>query len=305
MGLRVVAGFGLMVCSAFFFAVSGPVAKTLYTIGWTPGSVVLVRVAGAAVVLLVPTLVSMRGRWREAVQNWRMIAAYGAVSMAGVQAFYFLAIEHLSVALAVLLEVMGAPLIVVFWTWARTRRRPDPVTGFGVLVSLAGVLLVLDLRHASLSGIGVLMAMAAAACFAIYFLIAEHGTSTLPPLAFTGLGMCVGALAVLVVDLAMVMPAHFAPGDVVFAGRRMSWLLPVLLLVVFTAGAYVCGFLGVRRLGATVSSFVNLSEVPLSAFAAWLLLGEMLTGQQFLGGGVVLAGIALVKWGELRAENRS
>ncbi|MCT1657458.1 EamA family transporter [Brevibacterium luteolum] len=304
MHYRVVAGFVFMLASAFFFAVSGPVAKALYEIGWTPGSVVLTRLTGAALILLIPTLIALRGLWGEVRRNWKPIAVYGVVSMAGVQAFFFLAVEHLSVAVAVLLEVMGAPLIVVFWLWARTRQRPSAVTGIGVVISLIGVVLVLDFQNSSLSWFGVFMAVGAAACFAFYFLMAANQTIEIPPIAFTGLGMSAGALAALIINLSQVMPAQFANASVDFAGTRMSWFIPALLLVVFTVGAYVCGFLGLRYLGATVGSFVNLTEVPASAIAAFILLGELLTRQQFLGGGIILAGIALVKWGDLKAQPR-
>lgn len=304
MGGRVVVGFGCMLLSAFFFAVSGPVAKALYEIGWTPGSVVLIRLSGAAVLMLVPSLVALRGRWPEVRRNWRTVLVLGVVSMAGVQAFFFLAVEHLSVAVAVLVEVMGAPLLVVLWLWMRTRRPPSAVTGVGVGVALVGVVLVLDFENSSVSWVGVLLAIAAAACFAFYFLIAANQSITLPPIAFTGLGMGVGALAVLVVNISQIMPARFSTAEVAFAGTSMSWMVPTVVLVVFTVGAYVCGFLGLRYLGPTVGSFVNLAEVPFSAIAAWLLLGEMLTQQQFTGAGIIIAGIALVKWGDLRMHQR-
>ncbi|WP_147522404.1 EamA family transporter [Brevibacterium senegalense] len=304
MHVRVVVGFVFMLASALFFAVSGPVAKALYEIGWTPGSVVLTRLSGAALIMLIPTLIALRGRWGEVRRSWRSVAAYGVVSMAGVQAFFFLAVEHLSVAIAVLLEVMGAPLIVVLWLWARTRQRPGAVTGIGVVISLIGVLLVLDFQNSSLSWFGVFMAVGAAACFAFYFLTASQQAIAIPPIAFTGLGMTAGALAVLVINLSHVMPAQFANASVDFASTRMSWFVPAVLLVVFTVGAYVCGFIGLRYLGATVGSFVNLIEVPASAVAAFILLGELLTRQQFLGGGVILVGIALVKWGDLLAQRR-
>src|SRR5699024_4505286 len=42
MSRSVIVGFLLTLASAFFFAVSGPIAKTMYAIGWTPGSVVLI-----------------------------------------------------------------------------------------------------------------------------------------------------------------------------------------------------------------------------------------------------------------------
>ncbi|MBA0125532.1 EamA family transporter [Haloechinothrix sp. YIM 98757] len=291
-----------MLLSTFFFAVAGPVAKALYSIGWTPGSVVLIRLAGASVLLLVPTLIALRGRWGEVRHHWRKIVTYGVVSMAGVQAFFFLALEHLSVAVAILLEMMGAPLIIVFWLWARTRQRPSTMTGIGVVVSLLGVVLVLDLRNASLNWVGILMALAAAACFASYFLVSSNQTIRLPSIAFTGLGMGIGAFAALIANLTRIMPARFVVADLDFAGLRVPWFVPALLLVLFTVGAYLFGILGLRHLGATVGSFVNLTEVPFSAIAAWILLAEALTPLQLAGGVVILAGIVLVKWGDLKTK---
>ncbi|WP_238147953.1 EamA family transporter [Rothia halotolerans] len=301
MSFGVVRGFMYMLLSTFFFAVAGPVAKALYGIGWTPGSVVLIRLSGASLLLLIPTLLALRGRWGEVRSHWKTILLYGVVSMAGVQAFFFLALEHLSVAVAILLEMMGAPLIIVFWLWARTKQRPNLITAIGVIVSLIGVVLVLDFRNASLSWVGIVMALAAAACFASYFLVSADDTIRLPSIAFTGLGMGIGAVAALIANLAHLMPARFVTTDLDFAGLRVSWLVPALLLIVFTVGAYLFGILGLRHLGATVGSYVNLTEVPFSAIAAWVLLAEILTPLQLAGGIVILTGIVLVKWGDIEA----
>src|SRR5699024_7635246 len=194
MSRSVIVGFLLTLASAFFFAVSGPIAKTMYAIGWTPGSVVLIRLAGSAILLLIPTLISLRGRWDEVLRHWRTVVIYGLVSMAGVQGFYFVAVEHLTVAVALLLE-MTAPMLIVFWIWARTRTRPATVTFIGGVVSMIGLLLVLNLRGSSISIFGAFMAMAAAVCLASYFLVSAKDTITLPPVALTGLGMGVGSLA--------------------------------------------------------------------------------------------------------------
>lgn len=297
-----ITGFVLMLLSTFFFAVAGPVAKALYGIGWSPGSVVLIRLTGATLILLMPTLIALRGRWSEVRRNWRTILLYGIVSMAGVQAFFFLALEHLSVAIAILLEMMGAPLIIVFWLWARKGQRPGAIASIGVAVSLLGVILVLDFRGASMSWIGILFALAAAACFASYFLVSSDHGIRLPSIAFTGLGMGIGAVGAAVAGLTRIMPAHFVTADLDFAGLRVSWLVPALMLIVFTVGAYICGIVGLRYLGATVGSFVNLTEVPFSAIAAWILLAETLTALQLAGGVIILAGIALVKWGDIKRQ---
>lgn len=301
---RTVTGFAVMLLSAFFFAVSGPVAKVFYEMGWTPGSVVLLRLAGAALILSVPTLVVLRGRWGQVLRHWKTVTVYGLVTMAGVQAFFFLALEHLSVAVAVLLEMMGAPLIIVLWLWVRSRRPPTVTTGIGVLVSLIGVVLVLDLSGSSGSWIGVVFAVAAAGCFACYFLLSSDETLTLPPLALTGIGMTVGAIAAAVLNLTHLMPARFVTSDVDFAGMMVPWTVPALLLVLFTVGAYVCGIVGLRLLGPTVGSFVNLSEVPFSALAAWIILAEGLSALQLIGGAVIVAGICCVKAGDPALKDR-
>ena len=294
----VVLGFVCMLLSTSLFAIAGPVAKALYSIGWTPGSVVTARMAGAALILLVPTLIALRGRWHQVRLHSKGIALYGIVAMAGEQACFFLALQHLSVALAILMEIMGAPLITVFWLWARAGQRPGIITGIGILVSLVGVILVLDLRGSSVSWIGLLLALGAAACFASYFLIASDRDTTLPPIAFTGLAMSIGAIAVALAAISQIMPARFVATSLDLVGFKVSWLVPTLLLIVFTAAAYLFGIVGLRHLGATVGSFVNLTEVPFSAIAAWLLLAETLTTIQLIGGAVIICDIVLVKWGE-------
>lgn len=299
----VVLGFLLTLASAFFFAVSGPIAKTMYAVGWTPGAVVLIRLIGSALLLLIPSLIALRGRWGEVRAHWKTVLTYGLVSMAGVQGFYFVAVEHLTVAVALLLE-MTAPMLIVFWIWGRTRTRPATVTFIGVLVSMVGLLLVLNLRGASISVLGVVMALAAAVCLASYFLVSAKDTINVPPVALTGLGMGVGALTMGLIVLLGVMPWGAATTDVDFGGLRVSWVLPMALIILFTAGAYITGILGLRYIGATVGSFVNLIEVPFSVIVAWLLLAELPAPIQLFGGVFILGGVVFIKWGEARLARR-
>ena len=303
MSRAVVMGFVLTLVSAFFFAVSGPIAKTMYAVGWTPGSVVLIRLTGSALLLLIPTLIALRGRWSEVRTHWKTVVTYGLVSMTGVQGFYFIAVEHLTVAVALLLE-MTAPMLIVFWIWGRTRTRPATVTFIGVLVSMFGLILVLNLRDASISILGVVMALAAAVCLASYFLVSAKDTINVPPVALTGLGMGVGALVMGVIVLTGIMPWGATTDDVDFGGVQASWILPMALIVLFTAGAYITGILGLRYIGATVGSFVNLIEVPFSVIVAWLLLAEMPAPIQLAGGVFILGGVGFIKWGEARLARR-
>jgi drug/metabolite transporter (DMT)-like permease len=85
------------------------------------------------------------------------------------------------------------------------------------------------------------------------------------------------------------------------SGRSVSWLVPVLwLALVAAAFAYVVGTAAARALGATLASFVGLTEVVFAVLAAWALVGQLPTPVQLVGGVVILAGIALVKLDDLR-----
>jgi drug/metabolite transporter (DMT)-like permease len=223
--------------------------------------------------------------------------------MAGVQLLYFLAVEHLAVSVALLLE-MTAPLLIVFWLWATTRIRPATVTFIGMGVSLVGLLLVLDPGGGELSPIGVVFALGAAVCLASYFLVSAKVEVDVPPVALTGLGMIVGALVLVIVLVSGVIPTNFSATPVVLGETPYHWTVPILVIVGMTVGAYVCGILGLRMVGATVGAFVNLTEVPFSVIVAWLVVAELPAVIQMYGGIGIVVGIIFIKWGEVRQEKR-
>jgi drug/metabolite transporter (DMT)-like permease len=80
--------------------------------------------------------------------------------------------------------------------------------------------------------------------------------------------------------------------------------VPIAVIILMTAGAYVTGILGLRMVGATVGSFVNLTEVPFSVIVAWLIVAELPTTIQMYGGIGIVAGVVFIKWGEVRQEKR-
>ena len=121
-------GLLLAVGSALSFGSSGPFAKSLMEAGWSPdgrrhraprrrrpgdGRVRHDRAA--------------RLGSRSAAHMRRPSPLYGVIPIAGAQLFYYNAVSHLSVGVALLLEYT-APILVVAWVWATTRRRPTSLT---------------------------------------------------------------------------------------------------------------------------------------------------------------------------------
>lgn len=298
-------GLGIALLSAAMFGTSGAVGKSLLLEGWTPGAAVTLRIGLGASILAVPAVLAMRGRWhllRRPIA-WLHAGLFGLVAVAGCQLFYFLAVERLSVGVALMLEYLG-PILVVGWLWARHGQRPRPLTVAGIVLAVVGLLLVLDvLGEVQLSASGVMWGLLAAVGLAVFFVVGADDASGLPPIAFSALGMTIGTVALVLAGLVGLVPMRMSTGDVVLAGTTAPWWVPVLWLgLVAAALAYVTGIMAARALGAKVSSFVGLAEVLFAVLAAWLLLGELPAPIQLLGGALIVAGVAAVKADERPEE---
>lgn len=291
--------FALM--SAASFGVSGPFAKSLLEIGWSPGAAVGIRIGGAALVLAVPVIIALRGRWGTLRGNALTLIIYGATAIALCQFFYFSAVQRMSVGVSLLLEYL-APVLIVGWLWLRSGRAPSRLTVSGSVAAMLGLLLVLDLTgDQRLDPVGVLYGLGAAVCLAVFFVMSAKADDDLPPLVMAGGGMVVGALTILILGLVGVMPFAFEFRDVSLAGWQTSWLVPVLALVLIaTVFSYVTGIFAARRLGSKVASFVGLTEVMFAVLTSWLILGELPSLVQLLGGALIVGGVILVRIDELR-----
>jgi drug/metabolite transporter (DMT)-like permease len=293
------SGLALALISAASFGLSGALARGLLAEGWTPGAVVLARIAIAAAVVTPFGVVAMRGRWPLLRAHWRAVVVYGLFAVAAPQFFYFSAIAHMEVGPALLIE-FTAPAAVVVWLWLRHGERPGRVTLAGAGVAALGLLLVLDLLSgADLSLPGVLWALGAMVGCATYFVMSADERDGLPPivLAAGGLATAAVALAALGVLGLLEMAASSAPVDL--AGAPIAWWVPIGVLGVVTAAvSYVTGIAAIRRLGSRLASFVALAELVFGVLWAWLLLDELPRPVQLLGGVLILAGVVAVKLGE-------
>lgn len=287
--------FGLL--SAAAFGTSGTFGSSLISAGWSPAGAVLARVSVAALVLTGPALVQLRGRWALLRRwGWRTVA-YGFVGVASCQLGYFNAISRMPVGIALLLEYMGI-LLVVGWLWVRHGQRPRRLTVAGGAAALGGLALMLDLSGAGgVSPVGVMWALLAAVSMAIYFVLsAWSGAEPLPPVVMTWGGMLVGSAALAVSGLAGLAPVTMSAADVTLFSHRVSWVVPVLGLSVLAAAfAYVTGIGAARRLGAKLGSFVAMAEVLFAVLFAWVLLRQVPSATQFLGGALILLGVVLVR----------
>ena len=284
--------------SATAFGLSGALGRGLMDAGWSAAAAVAVRVLLGAAVLAPFALAQLRGRWYLVRRHLPLLAAYGAVPVAGCQLAYFVAVQHVPVGVALLIEYT-APVAVVGWLWLRRGQRPTRPTVVGAALGAVGLLLVIDLAGGSTSAVGVLWSLVAMVGAACYFVLSSHDTGGLPGTVLAAGGLFTGGILLLLAGVAGIVPFTASVAPVVFDGFTVAWWLPVAALGVFTAAvAYGCGIAGTRRLGARLASFVALSEVLAALVFAWLLLGQAPAAVQLLGGVLIIASVVTVRRGE-------
>lgn len=293
-------GLAIALISAASFGLSGALARSLLDLGWSPAAVVAVRITGAFALLLVPCLVLVRRHGLPSLRQTGRMAVYGVVAVALAQLCYFSAVQRLSVGVALLLEYL-APVLLIFWHWARSRHRPAGSVFGGAALALLGLVFVLDLRSGvTLDPVGVLWGLGAAVCLCAYFVLSESSgpSGAVSPLLLTTVGTGVGGAVIFAAAAIGVLPFAARTGSAALAGTTVSWWLPVLLLVGVTAVlAYLTGIVAVRRLGSSAASFVSLAEVLFAVAFAAVLLSQQPSNGQLVGGALVLAGIAVVQRG--------
>ncbi|GGR12134.1 EamA family transporter [Streptomyces netropsis] len=285
-----VSGLGPALVSALAFGGSGVAAKPLIEAGLDPLHVVWLRVAGAALVLL-PVA------WRHRALVMRrpaLLAGFGLLAVAGVQACYFAAIARIPVGVALLVEYLG-PALLLGWVRFVQRRSVSRAAAVGVVLAVAGLACVVEVwAGLGFDAVGLLLALGAACCQVGYFVLSDHGSDgdePVDPVGVVAYGLLIGAGLLTAVASPWTMDWQVLAGRAELAGAAVpAGLLLAWIVLVATVAAYLTGVLSVRRLSPQVAGVVACLEAVVATVLAWVLLGEHLSTPQIVGGAVVLLG---------------
>lgn len=281
------------VISALAFGMSGTFVKPVLDAGWSAGAGSIVRTGIGTLILAVPTVRAMRGRWSLVRQHWLGLLLFGGIGIAGTQTAYFLAVSRIPVSTALMIEYL-APVLLVAATGLWLRRWPPLAVVGGTALTVAGLLLVLDVgQGAALDPLGLTAAFTAAVVCAVYFQLSA--TLPVPPLALTGLGFLVATVVSGLLGVTRIVPVVVGSWSVDLFGARVSALVPLAVVVLIaTALAYSIEVAAASRIGPRPASFLALTEVLFATLTAALVLGQIPGPLQVAGGVLLLAGVLLV-----------
>lgn len=224
-------------------------------------------VASLRIGLAAALLLAFLRPWRRlpARHALRTLVCYGA--MLGIMNLsIYSAFERLPIGIAVAIEVLG-PLSVVLWA-SRTRRDfvwlAAATVGLGLLVPLH--------TDAFLDPVGVAFAFAAATSWAIYIIFGKRVSLELGKDAVAW-----GMLVALVLSV---------PIGASTAGATLlhPWVLSVGIIVATLSSAlpYSLELSAMRHLPAKVMGLLLSSAPAVAALAGFIMLGEALSGRQWL-----------------------
>jgi drug/metabolite transporter (DMT)-like permease len=233
--------------------------------------------------ILLPTWLFDRNRQRVSLRTLGIISA-GGLFFALDLAFYNTSILKTSAVNATLLG-NNTPIVVGLLTWLVFGKRPNFAFWIGLALAIVGAFVIVwsDLARHARFGRGDVMALLAAACFAVYLMATEQVRTHTSTLVFLRLAILMSTIFLLVLNLALRVPLGVPNGR--------SWAALLGLGLVSQLGGYLALTYALGHLPATVTSVSLLSQGPLTAVLAALLLAEPLTGAQIFGGILVLAGV--------------
>jgi drug/metabolite transporter (DMT)-like permease len=206
-------------------------------------------------------------------------------SLALVTVSYYIALDHLTVAVAIVFQYTG-PAMVVLWTAIRARQWPSLRILLCLVMAVAGAALISEIasgRLGSLNLVGVAAGLASAVLFASMSILSEISADVFGPLGATlrAWGVAVGLWALY--GLAVRWPERVLDLE----------LLPQVLFVsIFgTLASFLLYVWGIERVRAERASIALTLEPVVAVAVAWVWLAQSLSAVQMAGAALVITAV--------------
>ncbi|MFQ5922857.1 MAG: DMT family transporter [Anaerolineales bacterium] len=277
------AGLLTVLVSALSIGAVTPFSRLAFDGGVKIGALMTARYGIAALVIgsyLVRTSQSWRLKGGEYRQAIGLALALGVLSLA-----FFASVSRIPASLAALIYYTHPILVsfMVYRIWhSQKRLEIDFVTLGGQILSVAGLVLILGFSWNSLDLTGVVLAALSALMIALIYVFGDQLMQSVPSMVL--------GLHVALINTAMFSVMAILHRSSLVPHNSQGWVGMAGVAAFFTVG-FMGMFLGLRLLGPSQAACVKNAE-PIAAVAfSFALLGESFGAWQFVGAGVVIAGM--------------
>lgn len=230
-------------------------------------------------------------------RNWLALMLIALLSGALAPALIFSALEQTTVNNVVLIGRVEPPLALAL-SVLFLRERVNLWIVLGVICAFMGVAFtvllpppnesMVTMMNGVMIGRGELMTLVGAIALAVSSVISKRTLAQVPLGAFAIFRMLVGTVIFFAIVIRLFGPKHFMD---VFSPFLWQWMLLYSLLIV--VGGQLCWFQGLKKATAAEVSLMNSFTPIVGILAALLILGEVPTMAQYIGGSVIIIGILL------------
>jgi len=289
-------GFTALGFSVLLFSINGTVSKWVLDHGFSAARLAELRVTAAFFILLVVALIWARADLRLKRRELLPLLAYGIIGVALTQYFYFVAIGRLPIGIALVIE-FTAPVMVALYARFVQHHAVKALVWWALALTMVGLVLVTQAWQGfTLDAIGVAAAFGAAVALSVYFIGGEYYVARRQPLATATLSMGAASLLWVVVLPWFSFPFTKLGKSLPVGSTTMPVWVPALSIVILgTVVPFLLEFIALRRVSARQAVIVGTLEPVVAAIIAFVVLGEVLSWTQAVGGLVVLGGVVLAE----------
>ncbi|NUQ21212.1 MAG: DMT family transporter [Gemmatimonadaceae bacterium] len=197
--------------------------------------------------------------------QWRVVVPFG-VALGTMNAVFYLALARIPLGLAVTVEFIGPLSVAVFGS----RRALDLAW---VVLAGAGIALIAPWSGSGVDPLGILFALLAGACWAVYIVLGGRLSRLLAGGAAVSTAMTIATITIL--------PFAVAAGGLARLTPRLG-LAAIAVALLSSALPYSLEMVALRALPARTFSILMSLEPAVAALAGLAFLGERLLGTQWL-----------------------
>lgn len=200
---------------------------------------------------------------------------------------YFIASRSIGTGLAMVV-FFSFPVFVTLFSWLKGDWHINRY-GMGALLAIVtGLFFLRDAGMGTVSLAGLLLAALSAFAYAVYIYGNRHSANKVDLNQLTLL-LCLGNAAFFLITAEMTHT--FAMPD-----SLRTWFYAIMLGVVATAIPIQLMFAGLKYLSPVKASILSVLEPVITVLVGFLLLGETISGFQFVGVVIILAGAILIQF---------
>ncbi|HXN78142.1 MAG TPA: DMT family transporter [Candidatus Dormibacteraeota bacterium] len=277
-------GVALVIGSAVCFGTLGVFGKLAYRLGLTTPQLLSYRFALAAMLLWLAAI-AIRQPFppRRSLLGLAIMGGAGYVGQSG---SYFSALHFIPASTNALL-LYTFPVVVTLLAALLFRESLSSVKLAACGLAFFGTLLVVEAQLHAAPPIGIVLGLGSAAFYSGYILYGSRLLPGLPPVSATATIMTAAALV-------------WATFAAVTGQLSVAWTLPRVALIgsfalLGTTIPVLTFILGLRLVGPSRAAILSTFEPASTVLLAVIILGELASPLQYLGGALIIASVLLLE----------